>query len=87
MRGLSMVRRVDNLGRIVIPVEFRRMMEMNCGQDVELIVKEDTLVLKRFQPGCVFCGFMDELSIFEGKRVCLSCRRRLSDKKQNKAEP
>lgn len=78
MRHLSLIRRVDELGRIVIPVELRRMLGMESGQDVELIVKDEMLMLRRFQPGCVFCGRLEQLVIFEGKNICSSCRKRLT---------
>lgn len=78
MKKLSLIRRVDNLGRIVIPVEVRRMMDMESGQDLEMIVKDEILVLRRFAPGCVFCGEYEKLVAYEGKYVCAQCRQKLS---------
>lgn len=77
MKTISMIRKVDELGRIVIPVELRRMMEMDHGQTVELSVQGKTLVLRRFEPGCVFCGGLDRLVTMEGRNVCLCCRKKL----------
>lgn len=73
-----MIRRVDELGRIVIPAELRRMLAMESGKDVELIVKGETLVLRRFEPGCIFCGRLEQLVTYEGKNVCACCRRKLA---------
>lgn len=77
MRAPFLVRRVDELGRIVIPVELRRMLELDSGQDVALTIQSDALVLRKFTPGCVFCGGLEQLVVFEGKSVCAACRRRL----------
>ncbi len=78
MRTISMIRKVDELGRIVIPVELRHMMEMDCGQAVELSVQGQTLILRRFEPGCVFCGGLDRLVTMEGRNICLCCRKKLA---------
>ena len=77
MKTLSFIRRVDNLGRIVIPVELRRILEVEDGQEVEMTLHADTLVLRKFEPGCLFCGALEELVVYEGKNICVSCRRRL----------
>lgn len=78
MKNLSIIRRVDSLGRIVIPMEIRRMMDMESGQDVELIIKDETLLLRRFAPGCVFCGGFGQLMTYKEKNVCADCRRKLA---------
>lgn len=78
MRKLTMIRRVDALGRIVIPIELRKMLSMESGQDVEMSVQGETLILHRFLPGCIFCGQYEKLLIYEGKHICEQCRRRIS---------
>lgn len=78
MKTPFMVRQVDDMGRIVIPVELRRMLELERGQEVSITVQADALVLRKFEPSCIFCGGREQLAVFEGKRVCLCCRRRLS---------
>lgn len=78
MKSLSIIRRIDGLGRIVIPVELRRMMDMESGQDVEMIIQGETLVLRRFAPGCIFCGGFDHLVTFKEKYICSDCRRKLT---------
>lgn len=77
MKKLSIIRRVDALGRIVIPANLRRMMQLEGGQDVELIVRNGELVLRRFEPGCIFCGGFEQLSCLDGKVICGDCRRKL----------
>ena len=80
MRTPFLIRRVDDLGRIVIPVELRRMLELENGQDLSITVQAEALVLRKFSPGCVFCGEREQLVVFEGKPVCASCRNRLTRK-------
>lgn len=79
MSKVTIIRRVDELGRIVIPIEFRKMMNMESGQDVEMTIQENALLLRRFSPGCVFCGGYDNIRIYEGKNVCADCRRKLAE--------
>ena len=80
MRTPFLIRRVDDLGRIVIPVELRRMLELENGQDLSITVQADALVLRKFSPGCVFCGEKEQLSVVEGKNICATCLRRLGKK-------
>lgn len=79
----SIIRRVDNLGRIVIPAELRKLLDMDCGQDVEMTMRDDFLILRRFVPGCIFCGQYGRLLLFEGEYVCMDCRRRLTAETKN----
>lgn len=80
MRKGSIIRRVDSLGRIVIPIELRKMVGMECGQDVEMTVQGETLELRRFAPGCIFCGSYDHVLTYEGKYVCTDCCRKLAQR-------
>lgn len=82
MEKISLIRRIDSLGRIVIPVEVRRMLDMECGQDVEMVIKDESVILRRFAPGCIFCGKYEDLVSYEGKLVCGDCCRNLSQKKK-----
>ncbi len=82
MKTPFVIRRVDELGRIVIPIELRRILELESGQEVELTVQSDTLVLRKFVPGCVFCGEMGQMVIFREKNVCAACLRRLTQTQQ-----
>ena len=77
MRTPAVVRKMDALGRIVIPVELRRMLQLEQEQELELYVCEDGLILRKFSPGCIFCGEMVEIVVFHGKNVCRRCREKL----------
>lgn len=79
MQTPIMIRKVDRLGRIVIPVELRRMLEIETDQELELQIRDDELVLRKFTPGCIFCSALGEQVIFRGKNVCRLCLQKLSE--------
>jgi len=70
---------MDSLGRIVLPIELRRSMNIECGDSVEIFVDEGCIVLKKYQPSCIFCDGMEDIRIFHGKNVCKSCAEKLGN--------
>lgn len=72
-RSLGAVRKVDGLGRLIVPKSLRERYEMDCGAPVEFLAHEDGLLIRAYHPGCVFCGNTTEVKEHEGKRVCRSC--------------
>ncbi|KIV58117.1 AbrB family transcriptional regulator [Aneurinibacillus migulanus] len=79
MRATGIVRQVDELGRIVLPMELRRMFGIEQKDGLEIFVDEDMVVLKKYAPACLFCHSMDDLKQFEGKKVCRSCIEKMND--------
>ncbi len=73
MKSTGIVRKVDALGRIVIPIELRNTLEMEANDAVEIFTDDDKIVLKKYQPSCVFCGNADHVSYFKGRLVCKNC--------------
>jgi AbrB family transcriptional regulator, transcriptional pleiotropic regulator of transition state genes len=73
MKSIGIVRKVDHLGRIVLPKELRDMMNLRPHDGVEIFVDENAIVLKKYNPSCVFCGGMDRLLDFRGQIICESC--------------
>ena len=69
MKATGITRKVDELGRIVIPVELRRMLNIRDRDHLELFVDSDTIVLRKYDPACIFTGSADELIEYEGRRV------------------
>ena len=74
----GVVRRVDELGRIVIPVEIRKRFGIAVRDPLEIGVRGDTIVLSKPQDSCVFCGSRNQLDEFKGRQVCVDCRLELS---------
>ena len=77
MRATGTVRHIDNLGRVVLPIELRRTYDMNEGDGVEIYTDEDKIILKKYQPACIFCDSTDGVKTFKGKKVCSDCRKEL----------
>lgn len=73
MKSTGIVRRVDELGRIVLPIEIRKMMNINVKDAVEIFTDNDRIVLQKYQPACVFCDDVDGVTYFNGKRLCQKC--------------
>lgn len=73
MRSTGIVRKIDDLGRIVIPKETRKVLGINEGDSIEFFTEGENIVLKKYQPGCVFCGSAREIVNFKGKNICKEC--------------
>jgi AbrB family transcriptional regulator, transcriptional pleiotropic regulator of transition state genes len=77
VKAIGMARKVDQLGRIVLPAELRRLFGIHEGDLVEIFVEEGRIVLAKVEEHCVFCGSTTDLREFGGKLVCHSCTERL----------
>ena len=73
MRSLGMVRKIDELGRIVLPIEIRRMLDIKSGDGVEMFSDRDRIILQKYAPACVFCGEADDIVTYKDKRICKAC--------------
>ena len=73
MRATGIVRKVDELGRIVIPIELRRTMDIDLRDSVEIYMDGDRIVLKKKKEVCVFCGSEEGLETVKEKSVCRNC--------------
>jgi len=74
MKSIGVVRRTDELGRIVIPMELRRTLGIAEKDALEIFVDGEMIVLKKYQPGCIVCGSMDNLTACKSKQICSDCR-------------
>lgn len=75
MKSIGIVRRIDQLGRVVLPKETRDAMELPEGTPMEIYTDDNTIVIKKYQPGCVICNSMDNITYYKGKPVCEECRK------------
>jgi transcriptional pleiotropic regulator of transition state genes len=73
MKPTGIVRKVDELGRVVLPMELRRNMDIEYKDGLEIFVDADKIVLRKYEPACVFCGGADGVTVFKGKNVCSEC--------------
>ena len=74
-----MARKVDDLGRIVLPVELRRLHGIQTGDALEISVDGDSIVLRKLSQGCVFCGTCDGLASYRSRSICTECRDELTE--------
>lgn len=73
MKATGIVRKIDELGRIVLPMELRRTLDIEVKAPLEIYVDSNYIILKKFNPSCVICGSMEELTDFQGKNICRKC--------------
>lgn len=79
MKSTGIVRRVDELGRIVIPIELRRTLDIEIKDALEIYVDKDQIILKKYEPACIFCGNAREVVNYKGKNICKECLQELKD--------
>lgn len=80
MKYTGIVRRIDDLGRIVLPVELRRTLELDNGDSLEIFVEDNTIILKKYQPACIFCGNVSDIEVYKGRNVCTNCAKEIARK-------
>ena len=73
MKSTGIVRRVDELGRVVLPIELRRTLDINEKDALEIYVEGSTVILKKYEPACIFCQDARDVSNYKGKLICKSC--------------
>ena len=73
MKSTGMVRKLDNLGRIVLPIEMRKTMGIELKDAIEIFADGSNIVLRKYEAGCIFCGEARDTVLFRGKRVCKRC--------------
>lgn len=78
MKSTGIVRKVDELGRIVLPIELRRTLEIDEKDSLEIYVDGNSVILRKYQPSCVFCGEADDVTVFKGKNICQKCLKELT---------
>ena len=69
MKSTGIVRKVDELGRVVLPIELRRNLNIEVKDSLEIFVDDDKIILKKYEPSDIFTGSMDNLIEFNGKKV------------------
>lgn len=69
MKSTGIVRRVDELGRIVLPKELRKVLNIECQDSLEIFTEDQTIILRKYEPADIFTGETEDLIEFEGKKV------------------
>ena len=79
MKSTGMVRKIDELGRIVMPAEIRQTLGLQVRDAMEIFIDGDRVILQKYQPSCIFCTNADDLVYYEGKRICPECLSKLKN--------
>lgn len=79
MKSTGIVRKVDELGRIVLPIEMRRTLDIAEKDALEIYVEGSSVILKKYKPTCIFCDSGKEVVNFRGKNVCPKCLKELRE--------
>lgn len=77
MKATGIIRRVDELGRVVIPIEIRNQFNIVEKDPIEIYVDDSSIILKKYEPNCIFCGSTENLVEYKDKLVCEKCSKDL----------
>lgn len=80
MKPVGIVRQIDSLGRIVIPKELRRTLDISEGDSLELFIEDNTIILRKYQPACIICGTAKNIVTYKGRNFCPDCVREIASK-------
>lgn len=80
MKSTGVVRQIDQLGRIVLPIEIRKSLDIKEKDPVEIFVDNERIILQKYYPACIFCGNVDNVVFFNGKRICADCLEEIKNK-------
>ena len=80
MKSTGIVRKVDELGRIVIPKELRKTLGIEEQDPLEIFVDNDFIILRKYSSSCIFCGECDNIVEYKGKHVCKDCLAKLNER-------
>ncbi|MCL6525121.1 MAG: AbrB/MazE/SpoVT family DNA-binding domain-containing protein [Thermoflavifilum sp.] len=80
MKSTGVVRQVGQLGRVVVPSELRRTLNIHEKDGLEIFTEGDRIILQKYEPGCIFCNEAEDVTEFRGKMVCSACREELAEK-------
>ena len=83
MKSTGIVRKVDELGRVVLPIELRRTLDIEVKDSLEIYVDGNVVILKKYDPACIFCGGSKEITVFKGKNICPSCIEEMTSTEKN----
>lgn len=84
MKSIGIVRRLDDLGRIVLPMELRRKLNLQQGDALEIYTDKDKIILRKYHPGCIFCDEIEGVIKFNGQYICPDCLNKISNLKAGK---
>lgn len=79
MKSTGIIRKLDELGRVVIPKEIRNKLNIEEKDPIEIYLDGESIVLKKYESGCIFCGNTKDLVLYDGKLICKKCVTKLTE--------
>ena len=79
MKSTGIIRKVDELGRIVLPIELRNILDIAPKDALEIYTNDNAIILRKYQPACIFCDEAEDVISFKGRNVCRACARTLQE--------
>ncbi|MCK5811310.1 MAG: AbrB/MazE/SpoVT family DNA-binding domain-containing protein [Clostridiales bacterium] len=79
-KKVRVIRRLDPLGRIVLPKKYRKALDIDIKDDIEIVVEGTNVYVSKYNPGCVFCGNNQDIILFKDKPVCPECYQNIKEK-------
>ena len=79
MKSTGIIRKLDELGRVVIPKEIRNKLNIEEKDSIEIYLDGESIVLKKYESGCIFCGNTKDLVLYDGKLICKKCLNKLTE--------
>ena len=83
MKSTGIVRKLDELGRVVIPKEIRNKLDIEEKDPIEIYIDGNSIILKKFESGCIFCNNSKDLSTFKDKLICSKCLDKITNLNSN----
>ena len=80
MKSTGIVRKVDELGRIVLPIELRHTLDINEKDPLEIFVDGGSIILRRYEPACIFCNDARDIINYKGRNICPNCIKELTER-------
>ncbi len=77
MKSTGIVRKVDELGRVVLPISIRQNLDINEKDPLEIFIDGERIILSKYAPACIFCGNADNIVFFNNKRICMQCLQKI----------
>lgn len=79
MKPTGIVRQVDKLGRIVLPIELRKTLNIEHKDAIEIFTDHNTVILRKYEPSCIFCGSVTNVTTYRGRNICPECIIRMQE--------
>lgn len=80
MKAAGFLCNIDNLGRIVIPAPLRKAYNFEKGEAIELFTDDQGIIMHKYQPSCIFCGNVEDITVFKGEKICSHCLEEIKNK-------